>query len=501
MPTRLLDIQFILAAVVVSCLLVACYAFYNTYLHPLRDFPGPLLWRAFRFPYVVSTQRGILHRQLKTFHTQYGPVVRIAPNELSYADSRAWKDIYGNRPGHLPFERNRTWFQKMTHDEPNSIMGFIEEDHARYRRAFANAFSEKSLKEQIPVVEKYVDLFMNQIKGPMFERQWKEKAIDLASWFNFLTFDISGDFTYGESFDCVKTGKAHWWVETTQDFGKGLAMIASINQYRPIDKLLRFVIPKSILQKSMNHREMSYAKARKRLALDVERPDWVHPTQKYNEQKGAFTDGEWGINLLIIAFAASETTASTLTAIARELVQHKGALHRLTNEIREAFQTETDITIASTANLEYLNAVINEGMRLNPAVVIGVPRIVPEGGDTVCGKWLPGGTYVTFNQFPAYRQAYNFSYPNSFIPERFLEKHRKAQDNMAAFQPFQIGRHMCIGLKVAYAEMRVVLARLVWSFDLRLADEADRWDWGEQKTYIFWDKKPLKVVLRRAQKS
>lgn len=45
---------------------------------------------------------------------------------------------------------------------------------------------------------------------------------------------------------------------------------------------------------------------------------------------------------------------------------------------------------------------------------------------------------------------------------------------------------MCIGMKMAYSEMRVILSRLLWSFDLALADEKDRWDWGEQKTYIFW---------------
>lgn len=41
-------------------------------------------------------------------------------------------------------------------------------------------------------------------------------------------------------------------------------------------------------------------------------------------------------------------------------------------------------------------------------------------------------------------------------------------------------------MKLAYAEMRVTLARLLFAFDISLASEKDRWDWGEQKTYIFW---------------
>lgn len=57
---------------------------------------------------------------------------------------------------------------------------------------------------------------------------------------------------------------------------------------------------------------------------------------------------------------------------------------------------------------------------------------------------------------------------------------------MSSFQPFGIGRHSCIGMKLAYAEIRLALTRLLWAFDLRLTNETDRWDWGEQRTYVLW---------------
>ncbi|KAF1937114.1 cytochrome P450 [Clathrospora elynae] len=496
LPARVHPVVLLLSLL---CASVFLYGFYNAFMHPLRKYPGPLLWRSFRIPYVISTQRGELHKRLKDFHAKYGTIVRVAPNELSYADSRAWKDIYANRPGHLPFQRNRTWFKKMHLDEPYSILGYDELSHAKQRRAFANSFSEKSLRDQAPVVERYVNLFMTQLEAPMAGRQWTAKTVNFEKWFNFLTFDLAGDLTFGQSFDCLKNGKAHFWVEITQDFGKGLAFIASVNQYPPIHKLLRYIIPKHIMQRSLDHRQMSFEKARERLALQVDRPDWVTPTLKYCAQKDQLTEKEWEINLLVIAFAGSETIASAMTAILRELMQHKGALYRLTQEIRGAFEKESDIKIASTNNLAYLNAVINEGLRLDPPVVIGIPRVVPEGGDTVCGQWVPGGTYVALNQYSANRQAYNFRSPNSFIPERFINPDPKV-DNMALFQPFLVGRHSCIGMKLAISEMRVILAQLLWTFDIELADENDRWDWGEQDTYILWDKKPLNVIIRHAGK-
>ncbi|KAH3970332.1 hypothetical protein HBH52_168760 [Parastagonospora nodorum] len=476
--------------ILITLLLTLSYALYNTHLHPLRSYPGPILWRSFRLPYVMSTHRGRLHTDLKDFHTNYGPIVRIAPNELSYANSAAWKDMYLNRPNQPVFERNRTWFKKMTPDEPNSIMGYDEDDHARFRRAFANSFSEKSLRDQIPVVESYVDLFISQLKKK------ENESVDLAQWFNFLTFDLSADLSFGSSFSCLQSGTAHVWVRVTQDFGKGLALIASVNTYY-IDRLLRYIIPEKVLQRMKDHREISSAKARARLELSTERPDFVTPTKKYISihPEFAMTTKEWEVNMLVIAFAASETTASALTAAVRELCQHRGALARLVSEIRGAFAEERDITVASTQHLIYLNAVINETLRLDPPVVTGVPRVTPSPGSIICGRWVSAGTYVGYNQFAANRQGYNFHLPNTFLPERFIEM--DGRDDMAGLNPFGAGRNSCIGVKLAYAEMRVALAKLIWVFDVRLDKEDGGWTWGEQETYIFWDKKPLHVVLTR----
>ena len=328
---------------------------------------------------------------MKEFHTIYGPVVRIAPDELSYADSRAWKDIYTPRPGHQLFLKNSTWFRKQTPDEPHSIMSFDEAHHARYRRAFAGAFSDKSLKEQAPIVEGYVDLLISRL------RESVAKTIDLEHMFECAAFDVSSDLSFGESFNSLKSGKVHPWVEIARGFGKGLALVASINRYQPVDRLLRLIIPKKVIQKMQTHAMMSSAMAQKRLAMTTDRPDFVTPTKKYAEVKGGIEGKDWDINLMILVFAGSETIASALTAIFRELVQHPGVLHRLTNELRSTFSTEGDITIASTTTLPYLNAVINEGLRLDIPAVISPPRVVPAGGDTVCGRYVPARVCLNFH--------------------------------------------------------------------------------------------------------
>lgn len=104
-------------------------------------------------------------------------------------------------------------------------------------------------------------------------------------------------------------------------------------------------------------------------------------------------------------------------------------------------------------------------------------------------------TFVSVNQYPTFRSALNFTQADSFVPERFLSNSPFPSDRLKAFEPFLLGRHKCIGKKLAWAVMRLTLARLLFGFDLRMVDEPR--DFGEQNTYIFWEKRPLHLQLSR----
>lgn len=114
-------------------------------------------------------------------------------------------------------------------------------------------------------------------------------------------------------------------------------------------------------------------------------------------------DGELALPLdeinstwMTLATAGSETSATHLTGTLNYLANNPDKLAKLTAEVRGAFENEGDIRFQALSELPYLNAVINEGLRLCSPVPLGFPRKVPAGGDTVCEVWMPGGVRIPF---------------------------------------------------------------------------------------------------------
>jgi cytochrome P450 len=465
-------------------------------LHPLWSYPGPLLWKASRLTWIISLQRGTLHNDMLALHRKYGSVVRIAPGELSYTDSRV-------------FERNATWFKPLRRNEPMSIMGHDERAHALQRRALMGAFSEQAVQGQAEIVEGVVGEWMEKLK----ERaagDGKENGVDMVEWLEFLLFDISGLLTFGESFRSVENGKAHEWVRISSKFGKGVALRAGINFMGGVGVVLGGVLgllmPREVKEKVKYHMETSREMAGKKLkgVNREKRADFMDAMIRYNkgvEEKGGQGAGkvvgelEMDVTATILIFAGAETTSSALSGVLWHLVQESNAdvMRKVEEEVRGRFEREADIKLGTTSDLTYLNAVLSESLRMAPPVAIGVPRVVPKGGAIVAGRHVPAGTYVAVNQVPAFTMEENFSDPEKFDPERFLE--RREADDMAVFNPFGIGRHQCLGMRLAWAELRLVLTRLLWTFDIEAVDRTILSTWSEQQTFIFWQKEPLRLKL------
>src|SRR3569833_687050 len=94
--------------------------------------------------------------------------------------------------------------------------------------------------------------------------------------------------------------------------------------------------------------------------------------------------------------AGSETTAGVLTGVTSFLLQNPDNMAKLKDEVRTAFQSESDIRYESVSRLPYLVACLDETLRLYPQTCVPSLRIT-ELDDNICGVQMPSGVgYAPF---------------------------------------------------------------------------------------------------------
>lgn len=256
-------------------------------------------------------------------------------------------------------------------------------------------------------------------------------------------------------------------------------------------------MPKSISGARAQNMKRAVDTVDRRIRRHTDRKDFLYYILQANDGKG-MSRAEVNVNAFSLSIAGSESTATLLAGVTFHILTHRHIYVKLVDEIRTAYATEDGITLSRINGLEYLDAVLMETLRIYPPVAITLPRVIPPGGERIDGVYVPAGTTVGVNPFACFRHPRNFYRPNDFLPERWLpEKCNSApfdRDNRACLQPFSYGPRNCLGKNLARAEMRLIMVRLLWRYDLELVEGSENWQ-KEQKVFGFWVKPPLMCRL------
>ena len=161
-----------------------------------------------------------------------------------------------------------------------------------------------------------------------------------------------------------------------------------------LEACLMQLVPPSMTKKREDHYKFTLEKTHRRMNLATQRDDFMTPILENNENFETMSLPEIESTMPLLLVAGSETTATVLFGTLYHLVRSPLELEKFEKEIRSAFKREEDISLRAIQDLPFLNAVIHEGLRLCNPVAGGVSRIVPEGGDTVSGYFLPGGVSI-----------------------------------------------------------------------------------------------------------
>lgn len=380
----------------------------NLFFHPLRSFPGPPLHAMSRLPYCWKLLRGTMPYDVLNLHQKYGDIVRIAPDELAFSNAAAWKEIMGHRPGVEEFGKLKNFYRPVE-ASPINVVNAGREEHSALRRQLAHGFSEKSMREQEPIIKLYIDLLIQRLHENC---DAGAKAINLTAWYNWTTFDIIGDLAFGEPFGCLENSEYHPYVHMIFESARAGTIFQTVGFYPLLNKLFWAMVPKAALGRFVRQTKLSMEKLQRRMQPGKERSDLIEgllrkkdelvsvpPTRiQYHNwltQRKNLTLDNLQSNGNILIIGGSETTATLLSGVTYLLLSNPTALRKLTEEVRSKFNSEQEITMTSVNQLTYMLACLNESLRVYPPVPTGLPRVAPSEGRTVLGKYVPGNVCTT----------------------------------------------------------------------------------------------------------
>jgi cytochrome P450 len=161
--------------------------------------------------------------------------------------------------------------------------------------------------------------------------------------------------------------------------------------------------------------------------------------------------------------AGHETTGNALSWILYLLAKNAYVLAEAKGEIRKVIGTHT-LEYHKINDLPYLDAVINEALRLYPPIWMFTRKALAQ--DTYKNYIIPEGATIQIAPYLLHRHPKYWNQPNIFYPERFLEQ--RVIRHKCSFIPFGFGPRTCIGRQFAIMNIKLILAKILKNFEIQL---------------------------------
>lgn len=458
----------------------ASMCFYRVFLHRLNRFPGPLIARLSNlYPTFLSAKKVQLFKETEKLHRRFGDYVRLGPTELSVIDPEAIAAIYGTQAT----TSKGPWYE-ILNPRVSMVNERDKKAHARRRKVWDQGMSSKALRGY----EQRVLIYADQLTKAVEHRVGT--SIDMTKWFHYFATDVMGDLSFGRPFGLLTERGGNHFLTLLQGTMKNIGLLGHMIWIIPF-----FMAAPGIDKQIIKFWDFVGMKVNERIDNEPEVPDlfsWL--LEDYMKGPRSRQDN---LNLhgdaFIIVVAGSDTTAAVLTNLFYYL--------SINPEIREELQCEIDqmgeISDSSLLQLNLLDAVINETMRLYPVVPSGLQRQTPPEGLRIGNVYIPGNVIVQTPLYTVFRDERNFERPTEFIPSRWTTQPDLVK-NKNVFIPFNSGLYQCVGKRLAFMEMRFVTAKLLKRFDFSLAPEQSQEAFIEgMRDNLTLGTAPLQLLWRR----
>ncbi|KAJ8658815.1 hypothetical protein O0I10_005542 [Lichtheimia ornata] len=453
---------------------------YDAFFGPLRNIPGPF---KFKFMDVVYASKapGKVWRYFKNLQKTYGQVVRVGPRHTLIADKDMLRQVLlkDDLPKGPLYDR----LNSGNRDNAGTVFSTTDKTfHKKRRRVVSPAFSTKYINSlehyMADILESFIKRIDNDIENT-FDPHTGYGTVDIWILLQYLALDIIAETAFGGTFHLLD-GSDHLVPQVVSQNMKLASHVASHPFLGRLSLLLsarRLIAANVQLQEFMKKlivgRIESGEEGRRNDILQF----LIDTQQNADESLTANAIAEETVLFLI---AGSETTSNSTGFAIIQLIKNPHVFKKLRDEIDAVPMNEDQkyFTHAQIQKLPYLNAVINETLRMDSIAANGLQRRADR--DMVLGGrlFIPKGTIVHCNVYDAHLNPNYWPEPEKFDPERWLEGSSTPPD-MDAFFPFSIGSRNCIGKTFALQEMRLSIAHLVKMFDFHatkqeLEDAQDR---------------------------
>ncbi|KAI2465630.1 putative cytochrome P450 [Annulohypoxylon bovei var. microspora] len=429
---------------------------YTVLSSPLAKIPGPWYtkWTISVFKYQVV--KGTRPKWVQALHEKYGPIVRISPMEVSIQDPKATQQIYQVKNEFL----KSSWYQDLLPGLPNVFSTLDVEYHRRHRRLLASEISESGLVTHRPTVDTKVRLAIERMAEEMEERG----ATDVYRWALYMATDVIGELSFGSSFRMLETKEETQYIRDLKLIGFAGGLRATFPFLTYISKFIWLPVISVGLQVRDHIRAYATESLGRHYKLVEEQGDKAKPTllsklYRANENdEDTLPFHELREDAMSYIAAGSDTTTNTLTYLFWAVCRDPEIKEKLMTEIRTLPDNFEDPDVKK---LTYLDLVIQETLRLYSAAPSGLPRVVPPGGATLGGYFIPGGYTVSAQAYSLHRNPAVFPSPLKFDPSRWENPTKAMKDS---FVPFGGGSRICLGLHLAKMELRLATARFFTRF-------------------------------------
>uniref|UniRef100_V5HG78 Putative cytochrome n=1 Tax=Ixodes ricinus TaxID=34613 RepID=V5HG78_IXORI len=190
----------------------------------------------------------------------------------------------------------------------------------------------------------------------------------------------------------------------------------------------------------------------------------------YNVQKSGLLIEDRHVigNSIVLLAAGFETTATAIGFTLYLLATYPEEQEKVHSEIDAVLPYDDEISLDSIQNLKRLDMVINESLRLYPAIPILIARLCPRDM-TVKDQFIPAGTSVFAPAWHIHRDPDSWPEPSRFLPDRFSEDH--PERHSLAFSPFGLGPRYCFGKRLALLEVKMALCEILRKYRVIPSEE------------------------------